>query len=72
MDTVLPIMAYLFKSSFELWTTCAGYSVHVAAVAALQEVVGNAGYHGAVVAAQFQWREDAVDVCAFCEHCAEA
>ena len=65
-------MSNLIKSALELRDSCTCYCIHVAAVAALEEVVGYAGYHGTVVAAQFQWREDAVDVCAFSEHCAEA
>ena len=58
--TVLLIMANLLESAFELWNTGTGYSVHVAAVAALEEVVGNTCDHGSVVAAELEGREDAV------------
>ena len=66
------IMSYLFKSTLKLRNAGAGNCVHVAAVAALEEVVGYSGNHGSVVAAEFEWREDAVDVGALGEHCAEA
>jgi hypothetical protein len=66
------IVSYLVETALELWDSCAGYCVHIATVAALEEVVGYTGYHGSVVAAEFEWREDAVDVGALGEHCAEA
>ena len=66
------VMSHLFQPTLKLRNTCTGYGVHVATVAALEEVVGNTGNHGAVVAAELQWRENAVDVGALGEHCAEA
>ena len=56
------IMSNLFKSTLKLRNAGAGNCVHVAAVAALKEVVGNAGNHGSVIAAELKWWEDAVEV----------
>ena len=55
-------VAYLLEAAFELRNSCTGYCVHVAAVAALQEVVGNSRDHGSVVAAKLEWRENAVEI----------
>ena len=71
-DGLLFIMANLFQASLKLRNAGAGNSVHVAAVAALQKVVGNACYHCTVVAAELKWREDAVEVGALGQHGAEA
>jgi hypothetical protein len=70
--TVLLIMANLLESPLELRNTCAGYSVHVAAVAALEEVVGNTCDHCTVVAAKLERREDAVEVASLSQHGAQA
>ena len=65
-------MAYLLKPPLELRNAGTGNSVHIAAVSALEEVVGNTSNHGSVVAAKLERREDAVEVSAFCQHCAKA
>ena len=65
-------MSYLFQPPLELRNTGTGYSVHVAAVAALQKVVGNARNHCSVVAAELEWREDAVEVAALGQHGSKA
>ena len=65
-------VANLLESTLELWNAGTGYSIHVAAVAALEEVVGNSGNHSPVVAAKLERREYAVEVASFCQHCAEA
>ena len=69
---LLFIMSYLFKTSFELRNTGAGNCVHVAAVASLQKVVGNACNHSTIVSAKFEGREDAVEVASFGQHFAKA
>ena len=65
-------MSYLFQTALKLRNAGAGYGIQVAAVAALQEVVGYACNHGSVVTAKLERREDAVEVAAFCKHGAEA
>ena len=45
-------MPYLFQTALKLRNACTCYGIQVTAVAALEEVVGYAGYHGAVVAAE--------------------
>ena len=65
-------MTYLLESPLKLWNTGTGYGLHVAAVTALEEVVSNTCNHCTIVAAKFEWREDAVEVSAFCQHCAKA
>ena len=62
----------LLESAFELWNTGTGNSVHVAAVAALQEVVGNTRNHSTIISAKLEGREDAVEVSAFCQHGSKA
>jgi hypothetical protein len=69
---VLFVVSDLIQAALELWDSGTGYGIHVAAVAALEEVVGYAGNHGAVVTAEFERREDAVYVCALGEHGTEA
>ena len=69
---LLFIVSYLFQSPLKLRNTGTGYCVHVAAVAALEEVVGNSGNHSPVVAAKLERRENAVEVASFCQHCAES
>ena len=55
-------MTNLLESTLELWNAGTGYSIHVAAVAALEEVVGNACDHCTVISAKLERREDAVEV----------
>ena len=64
-------VAYLLESAFELRNTCTGYGVHVAAVAALQEMIGNTCDHCSVISAKLKWRENAVEILSFCKHCAK-
>ena len=46
------IVTYLIQAALKLRDAGAGYGVKVTAVAALQEVVSNSGYHSSVVAAK--------------------
>ena len=71
-DRILFVLSNLIQSALKLRNAGAGYGVHVAAVAALEEVVGYACNHSSVVTAKLERREDAVDVGAFGEHGAES
>ena len=65
-------VANLLESPLKLRNTGTGYGVHVAAVTALEEVVSNTCNHCSVISAKLEWREDAVEVSAFCQHCAKS
>ena len=62
----------LLESTLELWNAGTGYSIHVAAVAALEEVVGNSRNHSTIVSAKLEGREDAVEVASLSQHGAQA
>ena len=65
-------VANLFESAFELRNAGTGNGVHVAAVAALEEVVGNTCNHCSVISAKLEGREDAGEVASLGQHCAKA